>query len=245
MNRFFTSTDCISGLDVELPKDISYQLAVVLRAKKGDTIIVMDGKGTELEVKLDQIQSGHCRGIVVEERAGIGEPTINVTLYQALIKSDRFEYVLQKGVEVGVSRFVPFISSRTDRSSVSQNRNKRWHRIIKEAAEQSGRCIIPDLTDLKTYHEALSISNGLTLIPWEKENKLCLKEALTAQLKSFKQDIKEVSVFVGPVGGFTVSEINDAIDLGALPVSLGPRILRSETAGIVTIAAVLYEFGEI
>jgi len=245
MNRFFISTEYINGIDVELPKDISHQLAVVLRAKKGDRIIVMDGNGTELEVKLDQIRSDSCKGIVVEERPGTGEPTINVTLHQALIKPDRFEYVLQKGVEVGASRFVPFISARTDRLSVSRNRKKRWHRIIKESAEQSRRCIIPDLTDPKTFHEALSMCDGLTLIPWEKEKKLCLKEALTTQVESLKQDIKDVSIFVGPVGGFTVSEINDAIDLGALPVSLGPRILRSETAGIVTMVAVLYELGEI
>ena len=245
MNRFFTSPESINGIDVELSKDISHQLAVVLRAQKGDRIIVMDGNGTELEVELGHIQSDSCRGIVVEERPGKGELNVNVTLCQALIKPERFEYVLQKGVEVGVSKFIPFISARTDRLSVSGTRKKRWHRIIQEAAEQSGRCIIPDLTDPKMFHEALSICNGLSLIPWEKEKNLYLKEALTTHMESLKRDIKEVSVFVGPVGGFTISEINDAISLGALPVSLGPRILRSETAGIVTVAVVAYELGEI
>ena len=199
MNRFFTSPESINGMDVELPKDISHQLAVVLRAKKGDRIIVMDGNGTELEVELGHIQSDSCRGIVVEERRGTGEPNVNVTLCQALIKPERFEYVLQKGVEVGVSKFVPFISARTDRLSISGTRKKRWHRIIREAAEQSGRCRIPDLTDPKTFHEALSISNGLSLIPWEKEKDLYLKEALTTHVESLERDISEVSVFVGPV----------------------------------------------
>ena len=138
MHRFFVSSESLTGEKVHLPAHVSEQLSRVLRAKNGDEVILLDSSGLERFVRLDSVERHSCVGTVVKTVKGKGEPTVSVSLYQALIKSDRFEYALQKGVEVGVSRFVPFISERTEVESPSKPRLTRWRRIIREAAEQSG-----------------------------------------------------------------------------------------------------------
>jgi len=175
---------------------------------------------------------------------GKGEPAVSVTLYQALIKSDRFEYALQKGVEVGVSRFVPFISERTEVESPSNSRLTRWRRIIREAAEQSGRSILPELEmsgSLKCFLKSVS---GAAIIPWEQKSITGIRQVLAEFHKNEKLRCSEVSVFIGPVGGFTHDEIQLAEQSGVIPVSLGSRILRSETAGVAAALTILYEAGE-
>jgi len=153
--------------------------------------------------------------------------------------------VLEKGTEIGVAKFVPLLSRRSVvRPRPGRlERRERWLRIITEAAEQCGRSHLPELAPPASLNEAVESAEGLRLLPWEGENEATLRRLLRSSLANEKTPV--VSIFVGPEGGFARQEVDRAVELGARIVSLGPRTLRSETAGIVAAAAVLYELGEL
>ena len=240
-NRFFIPCEHIQGGNVFFPKHVSYQLDKVLRMTVGDQVIIFDGSGMEYSVSMEQINRSKCVGRVLDNSMVDREASLNIHLYQALIKPDRYEYVLQKGVEIGVSSFTPFICTRSEMREISSNRVRRWESIITESAEQSGRARVPALNDILTFSEALEEASGMILIPWEDEQQLGIKDVFKTIVP---KDISEVSIFIGPVGGFTVNEIEEAKEKSSVSVSLGNRILRSETAGIVASAVILYEFGD-
>ena len=161
MYRFFVPPSNIGGERVTLTADASRQLAHVLRARPGDGIIVLDDSGYEYAVTLDKVSPKSASGVVHDRNPGEGETRLAITLYQGLMKADRFEYVLQKCTELGISRFVPIISERTvARNVISRNRLERWHRIMREAAEQSGRCRLPSLGDTMSFSEACDSITG-------------------------------------------------------------------------------------
>ena len=159
-----------------------------------------------------------------------------------MIRPERFEYALQKGVEVGISKFVPFICERTEFSNPGDSKISRWERIIKEASEQSGRSLVPELSQTIEFSDLIVNLSPVALIPWEEEK----KESIATILSDFHQNQSmkgsSVDIVIGPVGGFTSQEVFDAVENGAISVSLGGRILRAETAGIVAAVSVLYEF---
>ena len=130
------------------------QIGYVLRLKPTDRIIVLDNSGEELEVEIERITKENVTGKVINRKSGQGEPRIKITLYQALLKSDKFELVLQKGVELGITDFVPFISERCVSRKESAAKIERWQKIIQEAAEQSERVILPVLHPLISFEEA-------------------------------------------------------------------------------------------
>jgi len=247
MHRFFVSADCIDGERVVLAGDLAYQLTSVLRASPGKQIIVLDDFGWEYLVTLDRISPRDVRGRVMERSLSKGEPTIRVTLYLALLKASKFELVLQKGTELGVSRFVPIFCSRSvpkDRGAErASSRYRRWRQIISEAAEQSRRGRLPVLEPAANFDAACDTARGLVMIPWEEESETGLKAAL-ARYRECGYPDAPVSIFTGPEGGFTRPEVDYARAKGIVPVSLGRRILRAETAPIATLAAILYEMGE-
>ena len=248
MHRFFISPERIAGDQVALPQDVSRQLSRVLRARPGDRIVVLDGSGREHLVTLVEVAADTTRGKLLETSPGKGEPETRITLYQAVLKADRFEFVLQKGTEVGVSAFVPVICDRSvprERAKpLSPNRYDRWRRIVKEAAEQSGRGRIPTVEAPTDFNRACTGVEGLALMPWEQEREMGMKSAL-AGLNGGDLKGGPVSVFVGPEGGFSADEVGRARSAGIATVSMGDRILRAETAGIVAAAAILYEAGEL
>ena len=244
MHRFFVSPDCIDGHDVTLPDNVARQLSRVLRFKPNDRIIVLDDSGWEYVVTLTAVDSNAAHGVVSDKRVSTGEPDVRLVLYQGMLKSDRFEFVLQKGTELGVSAFVPVSCARSVARSDSANRGVRWRKIITEAAEQSGRGRIPALEKPSEFFNACDNHEGLAIIPWEEEADTGLRSVLM-RWKADGVDISSVSIFIGPEGGFTREEVEYARSKGVVTVSLGKRILRAETAGIATAAAVLYELGEL
>ena len=248
MHRFFVHTDCINGETVELPEEVSRQLIQVLRCRPGNQIILLDNSGMEYHVKLENVKPKHVTGTVTNVSKCTGDPKAKVTLYQGILKSDRFEFVLQKGTELGVSDFVPTLCSRSiptpNRNNWSDNRQTRWRKIITEAAEQSGRAVIPTLRNPIEFQAACDHVKGFKLILWEYENGISLKRALTA-LNDEDYFNMQTSVFVGPEGGFTQDEIDHARTRSITTVSLGNRTLRAETAGIAAATAILYELDEL
>lgn len=222
-----------------MPLEISKQITKVLRLKKGDQIVVLDGTGNEFEVELDQMISSEVSGKIIREKLNHAEPKVFITLYQSLTPKDKFETVLQKGTEVGISEFVPVETKRSlvKASDIKPEKFERFQRIIQEASEQSERGIVPKLQPAIKFEEAImqALEKGLVIIAWEEEDTNNLKsivESLT--------NINHVSIFVGPEGGFENAEIEFAKEKGAKTVSLGLRILRTETAGIVLAANILF-----
>jgi len=245
MDRFFVSPETLQDDTAELDRELSHRLRHVMRLRRGDRVVLVDGRGNEFEAELEDVSSPTIRAAILLRREGLPEPLVRVVLYQSVIKGDRFDWVLEKGTELGVAKFVPLLSQRgVIRPRAGRiERRERWRRIITEAAEQCGRSFLPELSPTTTLDEALESSEGLLLLPWEDEHQTSLRQTLRKAMAKGKTPA--VSIFVGPEGGFARQEIDRAVDLGAQIVSLGPRILRSETAGIVAAAAVLYDFGEL
>lgn len=242
MHRFFVAPECFQEGELIVRDGPSHQIRDVLHLRPGEIISAMNGKGDEYRVELTQVRGKEVRGLVRDRVDSASEPRTHLVLYQALLKSDRFEWVLQKGTEIGVSQFTPIITSRAVAASIGDAKRARWERIIIEAAEQSGRRKIPALHPVRTYEEALKAAQaggGLGVIPWEEE--------LVGDIRSLLSSIDAsapVSLFIGPEGGFAGSEIDAARGHGVHPVSLGPRILRADTAGLVAASVILFECGE-
>jgi 16S rRNA (uracil1498-N3)-methyltransferase len=260
MNRFFVSTSDFVGDNIVLGKRQAHQIRNVLRMNRGDRIIVLDNTGYEYEVVLTEIKKDRVLGRIEQKRPATGESQVRLTLYQSLLSRDKFELVLQKCTEVGVSRFVPVITQRSlvrDADTVTPNKLARWQRIITEAAEQSHRGRIPEIEHPIEFEEAVSslADYDLRLITspnagWqpqaspEQSRRTELGDGRTEQVtlrSALRKAPKSVAILIGPEGGFTDEEIQIAQDAGTLTVSLGPRILRTETASIVTAALILYE----
>ena len=146
MHRFFVDPGSVVENRVFFPDFMKRQLEKVLRMNSGDEITVLDGSGYRYTVSIETVGKNIESGLILDTYLGDSEPSIKVTLYQALIKHDNFEYVLQKGDELGISEFVPFTSSRTEFDIPSDSRFNRWRKIIREAAEQCGRDKLPDIT---------------------------------------------------------------------------------------------------
>jgi 16S rRNA (uracil1498-N3)-methyltransferase len=228
---------------VRLHGDVARQLKTVLRLQPGDEIIVLDDLGQEWQVRLTQLSRDTVEGQLLAQRSAPGEPTLHVTLYQGMLKADKFEWVLQKATELGVSRFVPTLCHRSvvNRAEDLSGKQTRWQRIIREAAEQSRRGRLPVLESplplAQALHQAAQATppGALRLMAWEEAVEPSLKTVLSAVRP------QTAALFVGPEGGFTTAEAQLAKESGLQLVTLGPRILRAETAAIAVCAAIFYQ----
>ena len=244
MHRFFVPPTWISSGHARLEGELAHQLGRVLRMSSGNEVILLDNSGMEYRVRLTGFGRGTVDGEVVEVCEGRGEPGVDITLYQGILKGSKFQWVLQKGTELGVTTFVPLICRRSvprRQDSSDAVPHHRWSKIVTEAAEQSGRSRLPELRESMTFEDACGAAqrSGTSLMPWEREGSTGLRSVLS------RGDSRRINIFIGPEGGFDEAEVASARESGVLPVSLGRRILRSETAGIAAVAAVLYEAGEL
>jgi 16S rRNA (uracil1498-N3)-methyltransferase len=249
MHRFFVSPADFTQQPVVLVGEQAHQVRRVLRLRLGETVTLLDGEGVAGEAMLVALDERSARFKMTRRWQAPREPAVHITLYQAVLKGERFGWALQKGVEVGISRFVPLVCERNvvDDLDAVEDKRDRWQRIIQEAAEQSGRTHLPELLPAQFFSRAVQAGDDaadapdLRLIPWEGEQELRLSTALRACNLAGEARIQ---LFIGPEGGFAEAEIAQARRYGIQPVSLGPRILRAETAGIVAAAAILYQAGE-
>ena len=245
MHRFFVPPESVQDGHVTISGTLSHRIARVLRARAGDTIAVLDDSGWEYLVALKAVSPRQATGAVIERRRPPDEPRVVVTLYQGVLKGEKFELVLEKGTELGVSGFVPIVCTRSvprwEENARDRGRRARWRRILTEAAEQSRRGRVPALKTLVDFEEGCRSAMGIGVMPFEEEKGRGLKEALQ---QAADGHVSAVSVFVGSEGGFTRDEVDYALSMGIVPVTLGGRILRAETASLATVAAVMYELGE-
>lgn len=245
-HRFFIPPDWFTPPTVYLRGNLVHQIKTVLRLQPAEEIVVLDNSGQEWRVQLTDFGRAEIRGQLVATQPTQGEPTVYLTLYQGTLKGQKFESVLQKGTELGVCRFVPTLCQRSVVSKQADLTPKqaRWERIIQEAAEQSRRGRLPVLAPAAPLVQAIRQASqeappdSLLLLPWEEASEPSLKTVLTAVKPT------SVAVFIGPEGGFTTEEAVLARQAGIHLVTLGPRILRAETAGLAVCSAILYELGE-
>ena len=242
MHRFFLPADWIAQSTVVITGKLVHQMRNVLRLGAGDHITALDNSGWEYEVELRKVDSSKVEGRVISKSLAVAEPGTKITLYQALLKGSNFELVLQKCTEIGVSGFVPVICERCIAGEPDSKRLSRWRSIIREAAEQSGRGKLPVLHNPLGFIEACKSASGMALLPWEGERARGIGDVLRSRKKT--ENASVFSIFVGPEGGFSAEEVKFAQSCGVMPVSLGRRILRAETAGLVAAAITLYELGE-
>ncbi len=237
MHRFFLPPDAFRGEQVHFPTDLARQITQVLRLRPGDRVVALDGVGHAFLVELKVVTKQQVGGKILSRQVATGEPSGDLILYPALSKGERFEWVLQKGVELGVTLFQPILTQRTLRRSPGAGRWARWRRIIREAAEQSGRGKLPPLRQPIAFEQALAQAPGMKLLPTVM--------AARPALEVLSQASWPVSLFIGPEGGFSPEEVAIAQSAAAIPVTLGPRVLRTETAAIVMVALSMAALGEL
>ncbi|MFQ6036498.1 MAG: 16S rRNA (uracil(1498)-N(3))-methyltransferase [Sedimentisphaerales bacterium] len=246
MQRFFVSNGSLQGQQVVFTGQQAHQIRNVLRMGPGDYIVVLDNTGCEYTAILSKVERRQVVGELIYKQRTQGEPRTQITLYQALLAREKFEWVLQKCTEVGAARFVPMVTERSivrRPDTVTARRLSRWRRIITEAAEQSGRGRIPQLEAPVNFPDAVSGLDGFDrcLIGSPQAAGPSLREFLRAG----DTEPVVVALLIGPEGGFTDKEVQEACANGAIPISLGRRILRTETAAVVACALILYELGEL
>ena len=244
MNRFFVPKSGIEGELVRLSPEQAHQVCHVLRLTPGDPIVVLDDNGTEYEVTLSTVCPPETIGQVTDRHPARGEPQVKITLFQSLLAREKFEWVLQKATEVGVARFAPVLTARSivRAKLIEEKKLDRWRRIVTEAAEQSHRGRVPKLDQTITFGEAISrlrdFDRALIAAPSPKA------VSLPGALRNLNRGTVSIGLMIGPEGGFAGEEIDLASETGAIPIHLGPRILRTETAAVVASALILYELGE-
>lgn len=244
MPRFFVQPDQIKEDKIEITGQDVRHIRDVLRLDCNDPIEICNGQGIDFDCMIDQINQESIIAKVLSQRDSKSEPKTKVILFQSLIKGDKIEWVIQKSIEIGVAEIMPmqtsYCVSKMDQSKKSDAKVSRWNKIASSAAKQSGRGIIPKVARPITFAKALELCQkmDLGLIAYEKEN----QKNLRSQLQGLEG--KTIGVFIGPEGGFTKEEILKAQGAGVKAITLGPRILRSETASITLLSNILYELGE-
>ncbi|WP_303722477.1 16S rRNA (uracil(1498)-N(3))-methyltransferase [Malonomonas rubra] len=238
MHRFFVPHEqFVPGQLVELPADVGRHLHSVLRLTAGAECTLFDGKGV---IARAEVQDDFRVEILDVEY--MPEPVCHLTLIQGLPKGEKLELVLQKGTELGVNQFLPTQMTRSVgrlKPDREQKRLQRWEKIVQEAGRQSGQAYLPQIKIEQSLDAALAaVEADLKLLLWE-ESRMPLDRVLP------KLTPQKVSVIVGPEGGVTAEEAQQAEKAGYQPVSLGPRILRTETAGLAIVAILQYLYGDL
>lgn len=242
MPRFFVDKEQISGKYIDIIGDDVKHIKKVLRLREGEEIEICDGCGEDFECKIESLSDDFVRAEIIKRYPNAAEAPIELCVYQGMPKNDKMDYIVQKCVELGVCRIIPVITKRA--VSIPRDAEKktaRWQRIADEAAKQCGRGVLPTVENTISFHEAIkamSDADALSIMPYECEKEGSLSKLLKAA------DKKKINVFIGPEGGFDESEVEKARATGIATVTLGPRILRTETAPLAICSAIMYEIGD-
>lgn len=242
--RFFIESGSIENGVVTLTQEDSAHIAKVLRMREGDMITVCDEHAEHQCRILNVHKSRPVTAEILSSGPHTTEPDVFVTVYAALSKGDRFDYLVQKCTEVGVSHIVPFESKRCvvrlENARESEKKRVRYERIALEASKQSLRSRPVSVGEILPYEQAIrqAAADECCLFLYESEKNRSFKQILES-FGSFKR----ISIITGPEGGFEPSEVDLASSLGAHSVLIGPRILRCETAPVAAVSAVMYHTG--
>jgi 16S rRNA (uracil1498-N3)-methyltransferase len=233
------------GAEIALPPDIGHQVRDVLRLGVGSMVSLLDGRGGEYMAEIVEMDRQHVVVQVSKRTEGEADLPARVVLCQGMLKAAKFEWVLQKGTELGVAAFVPLLCERAVAAAevTSASKLHRWQRILVEATEQCGGTRLPELSQPRSLAHLLADrpDASIALFAWEGEREQPLRPALLSAIRALGGigGVAEVRILVGPEGGFSAGEAALAQHHGAIPVTLGRRILRAETAALVATALVL------
>ncbi len=227
-HRFFVDEDVVE--EVVLGGDQAHQIANVLRLKPGEQITLVRG-GVESLVVIDSVDADHVRGRCISKRVAGAEPQVRLTLALPILRGDRTEEVIEAVTQLGVSRIVPFVSTRSILRSLPDAKRQRWTRVAREAAETARRGRVPAIDEPHPWDRLFDALDAPVLIAWESEALVKLREAVP--------DTTQLSLVIGPEGGLSMEEIALAREHHAVTMSLGSRNLRSETAAIAAVAQVM------
>lgn len=239
MAWFFTQGNINGNRHIITGEDAKH-ISKVLRMRQGEELTLVSPDKTQYTCEISNITSDCVTVEVISEKKCENEPDVFVTLYQALPKSDKMDYIIQKCTELGISRIVPMISarcvSRPDAKSLSK-KQERWQKIALQAAMQSRRGIIPEVCPCVTFKEAAeqTKSNDKTIIFYEMGG--------DSVSKILMNKVSSIGIFIGSEGGFEQSEVNLITSNGGVPATLGKRILRAETAPLVASSIIMYQTG--
>lgn len=246
MPRFFIDNGLeLNEKQIFIKGEDAHHISRVLRMKENDEIILCDGGGNDYICRIKCINKSEkivdCTVLnIVKTKT---ESNIDISLYMGLPKSDKMDFIIQKAVELGTKKIVPFVAKRSVARPFDNNNEikkyNRWKKIAREAAMQSERGVIPNICEIMSFDDAVldACKSDISLFLYEKEKNLNIKDV-------FSDDkIKSVSIMIGPEGGFEEYEANKAISVNMKSVSLGNRILRCETAPLVAISIVMYQYG--
>jgi 16S rRNA (uracil1498-N3)-methyltransferase len=236
VRRAFLAVPAVPGARASLDSVEAHHVARVLRLRAGDALAVFDGSGGEWSATVDEVARDQVRVVVGAARPGDPEPPVRITLVQALVRPERIEWVLQKGTEIGVAAFRLVAAERSEAEAPSPSRLERYRRILLEACKQSGRRRIPSLEEGPLDDPP----PGVLAIVLDTT-----PDAPTLGAVLARPPVESVWIAVGPEGGFTDREIAACASRGWLRASLGPRTLRTETAGSLAAGLVLHVWGDL
>ena len=241
MYRFFAEPGQIGEKEIVITGADVNHIRNVLRMRTGEEVLIADGRGAEYRCKLTDLGENEVRAQILWKLDGNAELASAITLFQGLPKSDKMDLIVQKCVELGVNRIVPVSTKRAVvklDAKKEQARLKRWNTISESAAKQSGRGVIPEVSGVMSFKKALEEAKKLDvlLIPYERAEHMAETRRVMGEIRPGQS----VGIFIGPEGGFEESEVEEAVAAGARAITLGRRILRTETAGLAVMAMLGY-----
>ena len=249
MHRFYLNSENMLSADdrIRLSGDSFNHIKNVLRLSAGDELTVGDGTGKDYVCEIESISDGVCTARITDYLDNAAELPVKITLYQGMPKGDKLELVIQKACELGVYDIVPVMMQRTVVKLDEKKADKkilRYNAIAEAAAKQCGRGVIPSVRPFMRFHEAVEEAKGLDriLIPYEDARGM---DAARQELEAIKKDgVKTLGIFIGPEGGFAAEEIELAREAGGRILTLGNRILRTETAGLCMLSVLGFYLDE-
>ncbi|HHU70024.1 MAG TPA: 16S rRNA (uracil(1498)-N(3))-methyltransferase [Thermoanaerobacterales bacterium] len=249
MPKFFVPPEHIFESKALIEGQEALHIYKTLRLKKGQKIHIFDGTGIDYFCEIQSIQKNLVEVNILDKYTSYTNPPIDVTIFQCLPKANKMDFIIQKTTELGISTIVPVISDRTVVKIESEKklyaRVERWKKIALEACKQSNRSYIPNIYKILSFEDCFNtemITNSqLLIVLWEEEKAKNLKDIL----RQNKNGLKRVCFFIGPEGGFIKEEVDLIIQRGGIAASLGPRILRTETAAITVLSILMYELGDL
>lgn len=241
MHHFFVTPGQVAGEEIQIEGTDVNHIKNVLRMKLGEDIRISDGNNNTYICKLHSMEQQVVKAIILQQESCDTELSSKLYLFQGLPKSDKMEWIIQKAVELGVYEIVPV---NTNRSVVKLDDKKtgkkveRWNTIAESAAKQSGRGIIPKVIKPMSFAQALTYAKTLDvrLIPYELAEGMQKTRQVLESIKAGQS----VGIFIGPEGGFEVAEVEEAKRMEAKEITLGKRILRTETAGLTALSILMY-----
>ncbi len=241
MSHFFVNSSQVCGSVLTIVGDDVNHMKNVLRMREGEHFSAADENGICYECAVETLEKHQVTANILEKKEGGTELSSKIYLFQGLPKSDKMELIIQKAVELGAYQIIPVATKRAIvklDAKKEASKLKRWQAIAEGAAKQSGRMIIPQISEVKTYGEALQMAKELdvNVIPYECARGM---EGTREIFGSIKPGMS-VGIFIGPEGGWEESEVEKAKELNIHPVTLGRRILRTETAGLTTLSILMY-----